>query len=79
MEVQTSTVHPRKRRRRRRVDQPAISARLLLDDRIKGEAGILAADLFDGLFPWADDSGMQLLLQSAQHGEIGLLTCTSGR
>ncbi|KAJ4345356.1 peroxisomal assembly protein [Didymosphaeria variabile] len=55
MEVQNGTVHPRKRRRRRRLDRPAISARLLLDDRMKGEAGILSADLFDDLFPWAQD------------------------
>ncbi|OAG09151.1 peroxisomal biogenesis factor 6 [Paraphaeosphaeria sporulosa] len=53
MEVQNGTVRPRKRRRRRRADRPAIAARLLLDDRIKGEVGILSADLFDSLFPWA--------------------------
>jgi peroxin-6 len=59
MEVQNGTVHPRKRRRRRRPDRPAIAARLLLDDRIQGEAGILSADLFDDLFPQAQGTGMQ--------------------
>jgi peroxin-6 len=56
MEVQNG-VHPRKRRRRRRLDKPAISARLLLDDRIKGEVGILSEDLFDDLFPGLRSKG----------------------
>ncbi|KAF2847883.1 AAA-domain-containing protein [Plenodomus tracheiphilus IPT5] len=51
MEAHNGTVHPRKRRRRRRLDRPAISARLLLDDRIKGEVGVLSEDLFNDLFP----------------------------
>ncbi|KAL5450680.1 peroxisomal assembly protein [Paraphaeosphaeria minitans] len=58
MEVQNGTVHPRKRRRRRRADRPAISARLLPDNGIQGEVGILSADLFDNLFPWAQGTGM---------------------
>ncbi|KAF1975723.1 peroxisomal biogenesis factor 6 [Bimuria novae-zelandiae CBS 107.79] len=57
MEVQNhGAIHPRKRRRRRRLDRPAISARLLLDDRMKGEVGILSEDLFNDLFPWAQDT-----------------------
>lgn len=55
--MQNGIVHPRKRRRRRRVDQPAITARLLLDDRMKGEVGILSDDLFNDLFPWAHETG----------------------
>ncbi|KAF1840041.1 AAA-domain-containing protein [Cucurbitaria berberidis CBS 394.84] len=51
MEAQNGLVHPRKRRRRRRLDRPAISARLLLDDRINGEVGVLSEDLFNDLFP----------------------------
>ncbi|KAF2132615.1 AAA-domain-containing protein [Dothidotthia symphoricarpi CBS 119687] len=51
MEVQNGILHPRKRRRRRRLDRPAISARLLRDDRLKGEVGILSEDLFNDLFP----------------------------
>ena len=52
MQAQNGGPHPRKRRRRRRrLDRPAISARLLLDDRIQGEAGVLSQDLFADLFP----------------------------
>jgi peroxin-6 len=58
MEVQNGAVNPRKRRRRRRLDRPAISARLLLDDRSKGEVGVLSEDLFDDLFPGSKSSGM---------------------
>lgn len=43
----------RRRRRRRRQDKPAISARLLPDDRLKGEVGVLSDDLFSDLFPAA--------------------------
>lgn len=43
-------VNPRKRRRRRRLDRPAMSARLLLDERLKGEVGVLSEDLFGDLF-----------------------------
>jgi peroxin-6 len=41
----------RKRRRRRRQDKPSISARLVLDDHVKGDVGILSDDLFADLFP----------------------------
>ncbi|KAF2467501.1 AAA-domain-containing protein [Lindgomyces ingoldianus] len=52
MEAHNGVMHPRKRRRRRRrLDRPAISARLLLDDRVKGEVGVLSEDLFADLFP----------------------------
>ncbi|KAK8186419.1 hypothetical protein BC567DRAFT_246179 [Phyllosticta citribraziliensis] len=43
----------KRRRRRRRQDKPAISAHLLLDDRVKGHVGILSDDLFVDLFPGA--------------------------
>ncbi|EKG11917.1 ATPase AAA+ type core [Macrophomina phaseolina MS6] len=43
----------RRRRRRRRQDKPAISARLLPDERLKGEVGLLSEDLFHDLFPAA--------------------------
>jgi peroxin-6 len=39
------------------VDRPAISARLLLDDRMKGEMGVLSEDLFTDLFPGSRASG----------------------
>ncbi|KAF1949431.1 AAA-domain-containing protein [Byssothecium circinans] len=58
MEVQNGAPHPRKRRRRRRLDRPPISARLLLDDRMKGEEGVLSEDLFADLFPWARGAGV---------------------
>ncbi|UPX11714.1 peroxisomal assembly protein [Ascochyta rabiei] len=50
-------VNPRKRRRRRRLDRPPTSARLLLDERLKGEVGVLSDDLFDDLFPGAKHDG----------------------
>ncbi|KAL3427646.1 peroxisomal biogenesis factor 6 [Phlyctema vagabunda] len=43
--------HQRKRKRRRRQDKSAISARLVLDDHVKGDIGILSEDLFADLFP----------------------------
>ncbi|KAI0100048.1 peroxisomal biogenesis factor 6 [Nemania sp. FL0031] len=40
-----------RRSRRRRQDKPPISARLVLDDHVKGDVGILSDDLFADLFP----------------------------
>lgn len=40
-----------RKRKRRRQDKPAISARLVLDDHVKGDAGIFSEDLFADLFP----------------------------
>ncbi|UNI25096.1 peroxisomal assembly protein [Purpureocillium takamizusanense] len=40
---------------RRRQDKPAISARLVLDDHIKGDVGILSQDLFADLLPQLGD------------------------
>lgn len=37
--------------RRRRQDKPALPARLILDDHVKGDVGILSDDLFASLFP----------------------------
>ncbi|EMD62976.1 hypothetical protein GGP41_005012 [Bipolaris sorokiniana] len=51
MDAPNGSQNPRKRRRRRRLDRPPVSARLLLDDRIKGEVGVLSEDLFNDLFP----------------------------
>jgi peroxin-6 len=51
MDAQNGVVHAHKKRRRRRLDRPPIPARLLLDDRIKGEVGVLSEDLFNDLFP----------------------------
>ncbi|KAI1431082.1 peroxisomal biogenesis factor 6 [Xylaria sp. CBS 124048] len=41
----------RLRTRRRRHDKPPISARLVLDDHVRGDVGILSDDLFADLFP----------------------------
>lgn len=38
-------------RRRRRQDKPPVSARLVLDDHVKSDVGILSEDLFAELFP----------------------------
>lgn len=42
---------PYRKRKRRRQDKSAISARLVLDDHVKGDIGILSEDLFADLFP----------------------------
>lgn len=52
---QTSVVR-RRRVRRRRQDKPAVSARLVLDDHIKTDVGIISEDLFAELFPHLADS-----------------------
>ncbi|KAI1385041.1 peroxisomal biogenesis factor 6 [Hypoxylon trugodes] len=44
-----------RKRRRRRQDKPAISARLVLDNHVKGDIGILSDDLFADLFPHLQD------------------------
>jgi peroxin-6 len=43
---------------RRRLDRPPISARLLVDDRLQGQAGVLSEDLFTDLFRGYDFTGM---------------------
>ncbi|KAL1878695.1 peroxisomal assembly protein [Diaporthe australafricana] len=62
--VDLSNAH-RKRKRRRRHDKPAIAARLVLDDHVKGDVGILSEDLFAELFPH--------LNHEIQHGQDGPL------
>ena len=51
----TALASHRKRKRRRRQDKPAISARLVLDDHVKSDIGILSDDLFADLFPHLQD------------------------
>ncbi|KAL9607925.1 MAG: hypothetical protein Q9167_007214 [Letrouitia subvulpina] len=43
--------HPKKRRRRRKVDRPPVISNLICDQQLRGEVGILSANLFDHLFP----------------------------
>ena len=50
MAEQMPISHSRKRKRRRQ-DKPSISARLVLDDHVKGDVGIFSEDLFADLFP----------------------------
>lgn len=54
-----------KRKRRRRLDKPAISARLFLDTTLKGEVGVLSSDLVADLYPGeelvADDGASKAL------------------
>ena len=50
MAEQIPVPHHRKRKRRRQ-DKSAISARLVLDDHVKGDVGTLSEDLFADLFP----------------------------
>jgi peroxin-6 len=52
--------HHRKRKRRRQ-DKSAITARLVLDDHVKGDVGILSEDLFADLFS-AVAQGMSITL-----------------
>ncbi|KND92208.1 Peroxisomal biogenesis factor 6 [Tolypocladium ophioglossoides CBS 100239] len=52
----SAAVSRKRQGRRRRQDKPAISARLVLDDHIKGDVGILSEDLFADLFPHLRDS-----------------------
>jgi peroxin-6 len=42
-----------RKRKRRRQDKSSISARLVLDDHVKGDIGILSEDLYADLFPAA--------------------------
>ncbi len=42
----------KRRRRRRRQDKPPVSARLVLDDQIRGDEGLISDDLFRELFPY---------------------------
>ncbi|AEO53414.1 hypothetical protein MYCTH_2294706 [Thermothelomyces thermophilus ATCC 42464] len=46
----------RRRVRRRRHDKAAVSARLVLDDHIKTDVGVVSEDLFAELFPHLQDS-----------------------
>ena len=50
-----------RKRKRRRQDKSPITARLVLDDHVKGDVGILSEDLFADLFP------------AQAHGEFALL------
>ncbi|KAL1837529.1 hypothetical protein VTJ49DRAFT_3674 [Mycothermus thermophilus] len=54
MPASEASARPR-RMRRRRQDKPALTARLVLDDHIKTDVGIVSEDLFAELFPHLRD------------------------
>ncbi|PNY28356.1 Peroxisomal biogenesis factor 6 [Tolypocladium capitatum] len=62
-----AAVSHKKQGRRRRQDKPAISARLVLDDHIRGDVGILSEDLFADLFPHHRDSSEDELQAQILH------------
>ncbi|KAK3995408.1 hypothetical protein QBC44DRAFT_25439 [Cladorrhinum sp. PSN332] len=76
MAVPDTSVALRKRRRvrRRRQDKPAIAARLVLDDHVKSDVGIVSEDLYAELFPHlqdlSDDEDQPLSLPSPIHVAI---------
>lgn len=49
--------NPLRKRKRRRQDKSSITARLVLDDHVKGDVGILSEDLYADLFPAAVQGG----------------------
>ena len=49
--VELSAIPLHRKRKRRRQDKSAIAARLVLDDHVRGDVGILSEDLFAELFP----------------------------
>ncbi|KAK4507978.1 hypothetical protein PRZ48_001713 [Zasmidium cellare] len=54
-----------KRKRRRRADKPAVSARIYLDSNLKGEVGVLSGDLVEELFPGEETSDANKPLYAA--------------
>lgn len=50
----TPIVNRRKRKRRRRQDKSAVFARLVLDEHVRGDVGIVSEDLYNELFPSQD-------------------------
>ncbi|KAK1239022.1 hypothetical protein MKX08_006083 [Trichoderma sp. CBMAI-0020] len=60
-------VSHKRRNRRRRQDKPAITARLVLDDRTKGDVGFLSDDLFSDLFPHLANDPNDELVDDVHH------------
>lgn len=59
MEVHTPVMdHPKKRRRRRKDERSPLSATLVPDTDLRGEEGLLSANLYEQLFPWAEDGDL---------------------
>ena len=51
MDNHLTNLYHRKKRRRRRLDRPAISGWLVLEEQLKDDVGILSEDLYTELFP----------------------------
>lgn len=62
-----SWTQSRKRKRRRGPDRPPIAAQLVLDARLKGDVGVLSADLFADLFPGVILSDNSMLTPGPGH------------
>ncbi|KAL7921069.1 AAA domain-containing protein [Trichoderma austrokoningii] len=60
-------VSHKRRNRRRRQDKPAMAARLVLDDRTKGDVGFLSDDLFADLFPHLANDPNDELVDDIHH------------
>ncbi|KAL8741460.1 MAG: hypothetical protein Q9184_008382, partial [Pyrenodesmia sp. 2 TL-2023] len=55
MEVHAPVMdHPKKRRRRRRNEKHPVSATIVPDADLRDEEGLLSADLYEQLLPWAE-------------------------
>ncbi|KAI4270197.1 MAG: hypothetical protein LQ337_006827 [Flavoplaca oasis] len=59
--------HPKRRRRRRKIDRSPLAATLVLDPDLRGEEGFLSANLYEELFPWSTPEDRQLLGQRPQY------------
>ena len=66
MSTDHPTVVPHRKRKRRREDKSAIDARLVLDDHVKGDVGILSEDLFAELFPTATQGSIDTHFKPAR-------------
>lgn len=64
----------KRKRRRRREDKPAISARLYLDSSLKGDVGVLSKDLEEDLFPFGGTRARST--EGDDQGTIYYAACT---
>ncbi|KAL8880852.1 MAG: hypothetical protein Q9198_001823, partial [Flavoplaca austrocitrina] len=59
--------HPKRRRRRRKIDRSPLAATLVLDRDLRGKEGFLSANLYEDLFSWLTPEDRQLLGQRPQY------------
>ncbi|KAK4218234.1 hypothetical protein QBC37DRAFT_8298 [Rhypophila decipiens] len=73
--VPNATANTRKRRaRRRRQDKPPLAARLIIDDHLKTDVGIISEDLFADLFPHIHESKEEQASPDTVHVAIAPFT-----